>query len=130
MASGQYLKISNLDPPLDEDSRLRLKRARWARCFDWLEPFPNVEESDSVILDLRSLTQSVLTALANTGKLSELRSPLQTLIRTGRNVYCVIQPLVTEIPKLGESRSVKGGHATNYSWMPYKLQLSNKKERA
>lgn len=86
-------------------------------CVDWLEPFPNIEEYDAVIINLQSLTQSVIDKLSklSSGRLSQKRDEIYTLFKTNRETFCIVNERLTPDT---------GGHITklsevlgNYDWL-------------
>jgi hypothetical protein len=70
------------------------------RCLDWQQPLPNLEEFDSVILDLTSLTQEALDALVGSSAkpLQTIGTSLYTLASTSRQAYCILHPKISASP--------------------------------
>ena len=99
-----------------------------AHCVDWLAPFPNIEEKDAVIVDLRSLDQRTLDAILDKypNKLDSLIGPLFTLLGTGRNVYCVTKPRMTRTPPPGAGQALIRPPDSNYYWIPLPIAFQNK----
>lgn len=83
-----------------------------ATCIHWRQPFLNIEEFDSLIVDLTSFPKDELTVdLLN--KLEELREVTTTFISTGREIFCIIdEPLSSQMSNL------------NYFWVPGYSDLS------
>lgn len=91
-----------------------------ADCFDWLQPFPNIEEYDSVIVNLQSLSIDTLNQLCKTNKLAKMKDEINTLFKTGREVFCIINELLT-LPLTKWTKS------SNYDWLSVKLALNPKR---
>lgn len=83
-----------------------------AYSVDWLQPFPNIEEFDSMIIDLTSfpkdhLDQSVIN------NLQELSKATLTFMATNREIFCI----------LDEPISAEGVSKLNYIWFPERENL-------
>jgi len=89
-------------------------------CIDWLQPFPNIEEYDSVIINLQSLSIDTLNQLCKTNKLAKMKDEINTLFKTGREVFCIINELLT-VPLTKWTKS------SNYDWLSVKLALNPKR---
>jgi len=55
-----------------------------ASCFDWLQPLPNIEEYESIIINLQTLTQDAYDRIY--GKIFGLREPVTTVFTTNRDI--------------------------------------------
>jgi hypothetical protein len=120
-----------------------------AECFDWLQPFPNLEEYDSIIINLQSLTQDIFVYDSQiTKNIRKMKEEISTIIQTGREVFCIINKMVrpylkpipftekapkrsnvikrsTAIPNTIQPRRVP---PTNYGWIPLKVMISTKRK--
>src|SRR3989304_10115554 len=101
-----------------------------AECFDWLEPFPNIEEYDSIIVNMQSLNQKTYDQIQN--KIKEMQESIITIIKTGREVYCVINKLMYPSPpprRLGEAHVniINYVFPTNYDWLPTGIHFDSQK---
>jgi hypothetical protein len=94
-----------------------------------MQPFPNIEEYDVLIIDLSTLSQEVLDRLSTEqpGKLEGMVPSIMKILSTGRNVFCVLQPYLFMTRPPGSSQASVSPPLNNYSWMPERLMLSNKK---
>ncbi len=99
-----------------------------ALCVDWMQPFPNIEEQDAVVIDLRTLDQGQLDRLmkADPSKLDGLIDPFLTLLGTNRKIYCIIQPWRPVTPPPGAGKAYVRPPPSNYSWLPLLLALQEK----
>lgn len=85
-----------------------------AKCVDWMEPFPNIEEFDLVIITLNTLTQEIFDRIPD--KTRNMKPEIATLIRTGRSVWCILEKmLIPSPPKTGFKGFVEQP-ATNWDW--------------
>ena len=91
-----------------------------ADCIDWLQPFPNIEEYDSVIMNLQFLSIDILNQLCKSDKLAKMKSEINTLFKTGREVFCIINKLLTS--PLSEWKK-----SSNYDWLNIKLAVNPKR---
>jgi hypothetical protein len=82
-----------------------------ATCVHWMQRFPNIEEFDLVIIAQTSLSQEVFDQI--TDKPSEIRSQIQTVFKTGRSVWCIIEKLL----KPSRGGWVEGYGPTSYDWL-------------
>ncbi len=103
-----------------------------AECFNWLENFPNVEEYDSVIINMQSLSQEYYDQIQN--KIREMRESINILIDTDREVFCIINKIMRHSPPprlLGETvpRTINPFYVypTNYDWLPASISFDSKK---
>lgn len=88
-----------------------------AHCIDWLTPFPNIEEYDSVIINLQSLTQEIFNKISS--KIStELKKEIKTLFDTDRETFCVIDQFIIPSPPATGFKARSQLPPTNYDWLP------------
>jgi len=107
-----------------------------AHCVDWLQPFPNIEEYDSMIINLQSLTQEIFDNVQL--KIQGMREPITTVLTTGREIFCIIDRLLrpSPAPRSSGASAFKGKgivrfdyiFPTNYDWLPVKIGLSDQKK--
>jgi hypothetical protein len=99
-----------------------------AECFEWMEPFPNIEESDVLILDLSTLDQDLLDKMSvkQEGKIRGMMPSIFRVLSTGRNAFCIIQPYLVRTPPPGSGHAVVSLPPNNYDWLPRILMLANK----
>jgi len=97
-----------------------------ADCVDWLQPFPNIEEYDSIIINLQSLTQEIYDKIQT--KIRDMNEPIRTVFNTNREIFCIISKLVVPSEHL-LLRAMKPEYIspTNYDWLPIKIYLSCQK---
>jgi hypothetical protein len=88
-----------------------------AHCVDWLEPFPNIEEYDSVIINLQSLTQEIFDKIYPKISL-EMRKEIATLFDTDREVFCIINQYMIPSTAPGQGKGYVRPPPTNYDWLP------------
>lgn len=93
-----------------------------ADCVHWTSPFPNVEEYDTVILDMTSLSQSSFDYIASNeaDKLKALRSEIYTLFDTGRSVYCIFTERLLPTANVPMAKATR---PTSHDWMFFDLTL-------
>lgn len=103
-----------------------------AECVDWLQPFPNIEEYDSVIINLQSLTQDLYDKVQM--KIRGMKEPITTVFNTNREIFCIINKLIHPSPPprpLGTpiKRTIRVGYVspTNYDWLPVKIEINDQK---
>lgn len=103
-----------------------------AECFDWLQPFPNIEEYDSIIINMQSLNQKTYDQIQD--KIKKMRESIITIIDTGREVFCVFnKPIYPSPPprRPGEVRckSINPDYVfpTNYDWLPARIHFDSQK---
>ena len=100
-----------------------------ADCFHWLQPFPNIEEYDFVIVNLQSLTQDVYDQIHE--KILRMKESITTVFNTDREVFCImnkcIYPSPTPLHVLG---IVTADYVppTNYDWLPVRISVSDRKK--
>ncbi len=90
-----------------------------------MEPFPNVEEYDAVILNLTSLDQVLFDKVVRTrsGQISGLQAPILTLLAHGNNVYCVASYYLVPTRPAGSGQAWTTIPPSNYDWIAVKPQL-------
>lgn len=93
-----------------------------ADCVIWVGPFPNIEEYDSVIVDLQSLCQSTFDALFRDNsqweKIQRAREEIDTLLETGREIFCLINEPFLPILRNGEPKAWLARAPSNYFILP------------
>jgi hypothetical protein len=97
-----------------------------AHCVDWMEPFPNIEEYDSVVIDLQSLGQEAFDKIY--AKIQfEMKKEIMTLFDTGREAFCIInrQMIPSRLP--GQVVSPVPYPPTNYAWLPTIVTVNEEK---
>ena len=96
-----------------------------ADCLDWMQPFPNIEEYDAVILNLTSLSQPLFDSMVRTkaGQLVNLRAPMMTLMGNGKSVYCLTTFYLAPTRPPGSGEPWTTVPPSNYDWMVVKPQL-------
>ncbi len=100
-----------------------------ADCFDWLQPFPNIEEYDFIIINLQSLTQDVYDKIQV--KIRRMQESITTVFNTDREIFCImnkcIYPSPTPLHVLG---IVTADYVppTNYDWLPVRISVSDRKK--
>src|SRR4030042_2386485 len=104
-----------------------------ANCVDWLEPFPNIEEYDSIIINMQSLTQKNYDQVQS--KIKEMQDSIRTFIYPCREVFCIIDNLIRPSPRPippGEPhpKSINPFYVspTNYDWLPARINLDIEKK--
>ena len=106
-----------------------------AYCVDWLEPFPNIEEYDSIIINLQSLTQDVYDKIRV--KIGRMKEAITTVFNTDREIFCIMNKLTypSPAPRPPGTSVFKGlvippGYAlpTNYDWLPITMKISDRKK--
>lgn len=103
-----------------------------ADCFDWLQPFPNIEEYDSVIINLQSLTQDVYDKIQM--KIRGMEESITTVFNTDREIFCIMNKLIHPSPAPRPPgapvyKSIRVGYVspTNYDWLLVKIKVSDRK---
>lgn len=103
-----------------------------AECFDWLQPFPNIEEYDSLIINMQSLNQEIYDQIEN--KIEELAKSICTIINTNREIFCIINKIMNHspphrLPGVPIAKSIIFGKVrpSNYDWLPSRIILDDKK---
>ncbi|MDG6916943.1 MAG: hypothetical protein JRM85_05040 [Nitrososphaerota archaeon] len=99
-----------------------------ATCVDWLQPFLNLEEYDSVILDLTSLTQHILDKLVGNrqNQVREIPKAILTLLSTSRNVYSIFIPEVRASPFASPEGHMAFPQESNWDWLPVRPEIEAK----
>ena len=104
-----------------------------ANCVDWLQPFPNSEEYDSLVINLQSLTPEILSRIWQ--KILQMRESIATILHTEREIFCIINkyiypPPAPRPPGAPAFKSVTLGYVphTNYDWLPVKIEVDNRKK--
>ena len=97
-----------------------------AYCVDWLQPFPNIEEYDSIIINLQSLTQKIFDKV-HTKISEEMSEAIHTLLSTEREVFCVINQYIRPTPPKTGFKSISAPPPTNYDWLPTEIEVHNQK---
>lgn len=91
-----------------------------AYCVDWQQPFPNIEEYDSIIINLQSLTQDMYDKIQK--KIRRIRKSITTVFKTDREIFCLINKLIHPSPAprpTGAPVGIRVGYTlpTNYVWV-------------
>jgi len=104
-----------------------------ANCIDWLQPFPNIEEYDSIIINLQSLTQEVYDKTHKT--IRGMKESIMTVFNTDREIFCIMNKLIHQSPPATgfkgrrfvpiDSLSVS---LSNYDWLPIRIEISERKK--
>lgn len=87
-----------------------------ATSYEWDKSFPNIEEFDVLIIDLTHFPKKGTEVLYD--NISELEKATSTFMRTGREIFCIIDKPVRLTSML------EGVTIENYSWIPYFKNLS------
>jgi len=103
-----------------------------AYCVDWLQPFPNIEEYDSIIVNLQSLTQKVYDKIQT--KIREMKVSIDTVFNTNREIFCIMSKLMIPSPpprRPGEPhfKAIMPDYVspTNYDWLPTRIEVNSQK---
>jgi len=95
-------------------------------CIDWQAPLPNIEEYDSVVINMQSLTQNVFDKIAN--KIAtEMKREIATLLDTEREVFCIVNQYLTLSPPTTGFKAVTRLPPTNYDWLPTIVSVNAEK---
>ena len=101
-----------------------------AECIGWYGTFPNIEEYDSVVIDLQSLYQSTFDDLYRSesewSKIEDARKEIDTLLRTGREVFCITNEILIPSKRPGEPKSWPRPPPTNYDILPASPTVTKK----
>ena len=104
-----------------------------ANCVDWLQPFPNIEEYDSTIINLQSLTQDVYDKIHI--KIREMKESITTVLNTNREIFCIMNKHIYPSPPprppgAPVHRTIRAGYVppTNYDWLPVKIEINERKK--
>lgn len=102
-----------------------------ATCAYWTDNFPNIEEFDIVIVNLPSLSQTMLDYLNSSEplKLPMVRNQILTLFRTGRSVFCVYSEPIVPTPKsdIGQPKGIvetTARYPDSYEWLFFCPELT------
>ena len=91
-------------------------------CIGWWGIFPNMEEYDSVVIDLQSLFQSNFDDLCRNEeewrKIEVANRELQTLLNTGREIFCILNEILIPSHRSGEPKAFVGKPRTNFDILP------------
>ena len=100
-----------------------------ASCIDWLQPFPNIEEYDFILINLQSLTQDVYDQIQM--KILGMRESITTVLKTDREIFCIMNTCIypSPTPRPHGKRTIRSGYVppTNYDWLPAKIIVSDRK---
>jgi len=104
-----------------------------AYCVDWLQPFPNIEEYDFVLINLQSLTQDVYDKIQM--KILRMRESITTVFNTDREIFCIMNECIYPSPAprppgASAFKSIRVGPSppTNYDWLPVRIEVSDRKK--
>ena len=101
-----------------------------ANCVDWLQPFPNIEEYDSIIINLQSLTQDVYDKIQM--KIRQMKESITTVFDTDREIFCIVNKLIypSPTPRLHGKKTIRADYVspTNYDWFPITIKISDRKK--
>lgn len=99
-------------------------------CVNWLEPFPNIEEFDYVIINMQSLTQELFDKLfdKDSNKLLNARKEIKTFFDTGREIFCIINKYITRSHVPGQPKTFAADVYIhhNYDWLFLPIELKSK----
>lgn len=97
-----------------------------ADCVDWLQPFPNIEEYDSIIINLQSLTQETYDKIQT--KIRDMNEPIRTVFNTNREIFCIISKLIVpSVSLLVKAMTPDYVSPTSYDWLPIRIYLNCQK---
>jgi hypothetical protein len=84
-----------------------------------MEPFPNIEEFDLVIIALNTLTQQIFDRILR--KPAEIAGEINTIFRTGRLAWCIIEEQLSRSPPKTGPKALPPGFTmpSNYDWLPF-----------
>ena len=104
-----------------------------ADCFDWQQAFPNIEEYDSIIINLQSLNQSIYTKIQT--KIRRMKESITTVFYTDREIFCIMNKIIFPTPPptppfIGVPKFKNPNYVspTNYDWLPIKIKVDNRKK--
>jgi len=101
-----------------------------ANCVDWLQPFPNIEEYDSIVINLQSLTQDVYNKIQR--QIRGMKESITTVFNTDREIFCVMNKLIhrSPTPRPYGKRTIRADYVspTNYDWLPVRIKVSDRKK--
>lgn len=103
-----------------------------ASCVDWLQPFPNIEEYDTVIIHMQSLTQEVYDKVKT--KIYGMKEMITAVFNSNREIFCIMNKLMIPSPpprRPGEThfKGITPGYVspTNYDWLPTRIEINDRK---
>ena len=65
-----------------------------AECFDWLQPFPNIEEYDALLINLQSLNREIYSKNDQIQtKIQNMKQSMNVIFNTNREIFCIINEL-------------------------------------
>lgn len=102
-----------------------------ANCVDWLQPLPNIEEYESIIINMQSLTQKVYDKIQM--KIRDMKESISTIFKTKREIFCIMNKLITPSPAPRAPgpvfKSIRLGPPppTNYDWLPTEIEIDDRK---
>jgi hypothetical protein len=96
-----------------------------ATCVDWMEDFPNIEESDLVIITLNTLTQEIFTRIPD--KPASIAREIQTVWATGRSVWCIMEEGLNPSRPAGGPKATPYPAPSNYDWLPVPIVVDKVK---
>jgi len=94
-----------------------------ASCFAWSQPLPNIEEYDSVILNMETLTQEVYNMIYD--RVFRLREPVTTVFTTNREIFCILDKVLCSSAHVFKTGGYTHGH-TSYDWIPVQIRIDEK----
>ena len=103
-----------------------------ANCVDWLQPFPNIEDYDYIILNLQSLTQKVYDKIE--ARISRMEESITTIFNTDREIFCIMKEVIHPSPTPTPPGTGKGlvvvdyVRPSNYDWLPATIKTRKRKE--
>jgi len=102
-----------------------------ADCVDWLQPFPNIEDYNSIIINLQTLTQDIYNKISH--KVSNMKRAIVTVFETQREIFCIMnnpmRPITQEIlrnKQTGKLVPYIVSSNTNYDWLPINIEVNNR----
>ena len=100
-----------------------------ATCLNWLEPFPNIEEYDSLIVNMQSLSQAHYDKIQQ--KVAGMQESVSSMIETGREVFCIINSPFNPTPPSGSGKGyvmdANDVPPSSYDWLPAPIYIEDKK---
>ena len=97
-----------------------------AKCVDWMEEFPNIEEFDLVIIALNRLTQEIFDRIPR--KPASIAREIGTVWENGRSVWCIMEDVLRPSRPAGGPKAVYGSLPSNYDWLPLPIVVDKVKE--
>lgn len=106
------------------------KEHKRATSVNWLEPFPNIEDFDSLIINMQSLSQEQYVEIYE--KIVQMKEQISSIINSDREIFCIIsEPIFhpTFISIVQPSNTLYQPHIpNNYDWVPVPIKLIKRKE--